>query len=202
VKCFSEAPYCVETPSGTVECVADPCKSGNFVCNAASTCVVDSNGKPSCQPLPGNTLPPWWDAVNKNLKGTVVSRCNLRGDSPPKEGEKCARKNKTCFFSSQLCDGTGVFPRIRCDCAGQKWTCNNNITCPQLSLGGSAGPWPECLGENGDECCTLIESLAIDVQGNCIVILEGSPVTKDLRMNRVRVFVSNVSVVTQIPRRG
>jgi hypothetical protein len=202
VKCAIETPFCVVTPSGTVECIADPCKSGNFVCNAASTCVVDSNGKPFCQPLPGNNLPPWWDNVNKYLNVTSISRCNLRGDVPPKEGERCARKEKTCFFSSQQCDGIGVFPKIRCDCVNQKWTCNNNVTCPQLPSGGSAGPWPECLGMIGDVCCKLIEGLAPDVIGNCFVIPEGTFVTMDFRQNRVRVFVNNVNMVTQIPRRG
>jgi Potato inhibitor I family len=203
VKCSSEAPYCVETPSGTVECVADPCKSGNFVCNAASTCVVSPDGKPFCQALPGNGVsPPWWDKVNTYVKETTIRRCNQRGDVPPKEGERCAKKSKTCFFSSQMCTGIGVFPKIRCDCVNQKWTCNNNLTCPKVSSGGSTGPWPECLGMNGDACCKLIEGLASDVRGNCFVILEGSPVTMDFSKNRVRVFVNTESNVTQIPMRG
>jgi hypothetical protein len=53
--CPIEQPICVESEDGsTASCIVDPCTQGEFICNAASTCEVDSSGKPYCKPLPGN----------------------------------------------------------------------------------------------------------------------------------------------------
>ncbi len=44
--------------------------------------------------------------------------------------------------------------------------------------------------------------LAEDPTINAHVLPEGSPVTRDYRLNRVRIFVDANGIVTTVPRRG
>ncbi|KAJ0981574.1 hypothetical protein J5N97_009829 [Dioscorea zingiberensis] len=60
--------------------------------------------------------------------------------------------------------------------------------------------WPELLGKMGEKAVKIIERENNDV--HTIVLSEDSPVTKDFRFNRVRVFVNEDGVVTIVPRIG
>ncbi len=62
--------------------------------------------------------------------------------------------------------------------------------------------WPDLVGKNVEEAKnTILES---DPSINIVVLPEGSPVTRDFRMNRVRIFVDQgtQSIVQSVPRRG
>lgn len=65
--------------------------------------------------------------------------------------------------------------------------------------GGKSG-WPEVVGKSGEEAKGII--LQDDATTDVHVVPEGSPVTRDFRMNRVRVYVDTNGVVVQVPRRG
>ncbi|CAD8085834.1 unnamed protein product [Paramecium primaurelia] len=60
--------------------------------------------------------------------------------------------------------------------------------------------WPEAVGKTVDEAKQLI--LADDVEINVQVLLEGSPTTRDFRINRVRIFHNDKNIVVSVPRRG
>ena len=62
------------------------------------------------------------------------------------------------------------------------------------------GPWPECVGIPAEDCQTLILSEAPSL--NTFIIPEGSPVTMDYRLDRVRIFVDDNNVVVSAPSRG
>lgn len=55
---------------------------------------------------------------------------------------------------------------------------------------------------DGDACCALIESYAVDIRGHCLLIPKNTPITMDFRSNRVRVIVDDDNIVTSIPSRG
>ncbi|KAH7517337.1 hypothetical protein FEM48_Zijuj09G0052800 [Ziziphus jujuba var. spinosa] len=60
--------------------------------------------------------------------------------------------------------------------------------------------WPELVGEKGEEAARKIEQQNRNVKA--IFILEGSPVSKDFSCNRVRVWVNQSGIVTQVPLVG
>ncbi|XP_010509102.1 PREDICTED: protease inhibitor HPI [Camelina sativa] len=69
-------------------------------------------------------------------------------------------------------------------------------SCPYLGK----NSWPELLGTNGDYAASVIkgENSSLKV----IVILVGSPVTADLRCDRVRVRVDKSRIVVKTPTAG
>jgi hypothetical protein len=71
-----------------------------------------------------------------------------------------------------------------------------------LVVTSTTGPWPECIGWTGEECCHAITQTVPDVQGRCYVIPAGSMVTMDYVTTRVRVFVDENKIVTKAPMRG
>ncbi|PON95047.1 Proteinase inhibitor [Trema orientale] len=60
--------------------------------------------------------------------------------------------------------------------------------------------WPELKGANGEEAAKTIEQENKNVEA--IVILEGTPVTKDFRCDRVWVWVNDYGTVVEVPRVG
>lgn len=77
------------------------------------------------------------------------------------------------------------------DCGGY---CMSSSTCP------SADSWPELVGVNAGAAKALIEG-----QQPClmvVVIQEGSPVTADYRLDRVRIFVDGKGNVSSVPQLG
>ncbi|KAJ4726832.1 Proteinase inhibitor [Melia azedarach] len=60
--------------------------------------------------------------------------------------------------------------------------------------------WPELVGEAGEAAAAKVEKENPNV--NAIVILDGTPVTKDFRCNRVWVWVNNSGTVIRTPRVG
>ncbi|KAK9181503.1 hypothetical protein WN944_024640 [Citrus x changshan-huyou] len=66
--------------------------------------------------------------------------------------------------------------------------------CPRKSS------WPELVGKNGEVAAAIIEKENPCV--HAIVLLEGTPVTKDYRIDRVRVWVNKKGKVIRVPRIG
>lgn len=64
------------------------------------------------------------------------------------------------------------------------------------------GPWPACLGMSGDDCVSYIEANSKDLRGRVYIMKPGTPLTKDLQVDRVRVFVDDDGIVTKTPDRG
>lgn len=64
------------------------------------------------------------------------------------------------------------------------------------------GPWPDCLGIEGEKCVNLIEAFAKDVRGNVHVVKPGENVIDDFRTDRVWVFVDDKGIVIETPDRG
>ncbi|CAH8265241.1 unnamed protein product [Arabidopsis lyrata] len=60
--------------------------------------------------------------------------------------------------------------------------------------------WPELLGTNGDYAASVIKGENSSLQVN--VILVGTPVTPDLRCDRVRVWVNESRLVVKNPTAG
>uniref|UniRef100_A0A1J3I3T7 Proteinase inhibitor n=1 Tax=Noccaea caerulescens TaxID=107243 RepID=A0A1J3I3T7_NOCCA len=60
--------------------------------------------------------------------------------------------------------------------------------------------WPELVGKNGDYATSVIEKENRKV--DAVVILDGSPVTADLRCDRVRVIVNSKNIVVRVPVAG
>eukprot|EP00540_Astrosyne_radiata_P018792 CAMPEP_0116830640 /NCGR_PEP_ID=MMETSP0418-20121206/4873_1 /TAXON_ID=1158023 /ORGANISM="Astrosyne radiata, Strain 13vi08-1A" /LENGTH=153 /DNA_ID=CAMNT_0004459761 /DNA_START=65 /DNA_END=523 /DNA_ORIENTATION=+ len=50
------------------------------------------------------------------------------------------------------------------------------------------GPWDQCVGQSGTNCCAWIVATNADLLNKCFVILDGTPVTLDVREDRVRVW--------------
>jgi len=60
--------------------------------------------------------------------------------------------------------------------------------------------WPELVGREGTYAVQYIkEKTGLT---NVHTVLEGSAITMDYRTDRVRVFVNEKGIVTQIPRTG
>ncbi|CAN6835403.1 unnamed protein product, partial [Brassica oleracea] len=60
--------------------------------------------------------------------------------------------------------------------------------------------WPELVGTNGDYAASVIERENSRV--DALVILQGSPVTADVRCDRVRVWVNRNRIVVHVPIAG
>lgn len=60
--------------------------------------------------------------------------------------------------------------------------------------------WPELVGKNGEVAAAIIEKENPCV--HAIVLLEGTPVTQDYRIDRVRVWVNKKGKVIRVPRIG
>lgn len=62
--------------------------------------------------------------------------------------------------------------------------------------------WPALLGMTGEEAKMELEILYGEDAYDIHVLLEGSPVTRDYRFNRIRIFTNEEGVVTAVPRIG
>ncbi|XVE72986.1 hypothetical protein DITRI_Ditri11bG0081900 [Diplodiscus trichospermus] len=60
--------------------------------------------------------------------------------------------------------------------------------------------WPELVGEKGETAKAAIESENPNV--GATVLLEGTPVTRDFRCNRVWVWVNENGQVVRVPTIG
>lgn len=65
---------------------------------------------------------------------------------------------------------------------------------------GQGKQWPELVGVKGEEASNTIKGQHPEF--NVIVLPENSPVTRDLRMDRVRIFVDGNGVVSHAPHTG
>ncbi|XAR57367.1 hypothetical protein NMG60_11025487 [Bertholletia excelsa] len=57
--------------------------------------------------------------------------------------------------------------------------------------------WPELVGKNGDYAKKVVEKENPRV--NAIILLEGTPTTKDFRCDRVWIFVDKKNIVVRVP---
>lgn len=62
------------------------------------------------------------------------------------------------------------------------------------------GPWPKCVGMTGEDCRDMISQMAPSL--NIYIIPDGSAVTMDYRLDRVRIFIDDDDVVVSVPDRG
>ncbi|CAF3987842.1 unnamed protein product [Rotaria sordida] len=60
--------------------------------------------------------------------------------------------------------------------------------------------WPELIGKNGQEVVNIIKKETGFT--NVVIVKEGSPITLDYRVNRVRVFVNDNGIVVHVPTIG
>ncbi|GAX15485.1 hypothetical protein FisN_8Lu264 [Fistulifera solaris] len=63
------------------------------------------------------------------------------------------------------------------------------------------GPWPACVGMEGEACLALIQAAAPDVQ-DLQIVSEDAFMTMDYRTDRVRIMVNAQGFVAHIPSRG
>lgn len=73
---------------------------------------------------------------------------------------------------------------------------------PPIHRTGNRGPWPECLGIDGEKCAGIIEASAYDMQNNVFLLHPGEMYTEDFRTDRVRVFVDEYDIVFKVPKLG
>ena len=60
--------------------------------------------------------------------------------------------------------------------------------------------WPELVGAQGVDAAAMIERENPNV--SAIILLEGTPFTRDISCTRVRVWVNTNGIVVEIPRIG
>ncbi|PKI61646.1 hypothetical protein CRG98_017958 [Punica granatum] len=60
--------------------------------------------------------------------------------------------------------------------------------------------WPELVGKKGEAAMASIKSENPNL--NAFTIKEGTPVTRDYRVDRVRVWVDDSDLVTRVPTVG
>lgn len=73
-----------------------------------------------------------------------------------------------------------------------------------LELKNKSGPWEDCLDNSmtGEDCMALILLDSPDLERDVFIIWPNMQVTKDLRYDRVRIFVDDDGIVMAIPERG
>lgn len=126
------------------------------------------------------------EVIVSALKGVVEDGPNLVTSA-----FDCPRKYKTpwfSFFLISLLKQLGDFDHF--------WTKFNFL---MKSFTGKSS-WPELVGKNGEVAAAIIEKENPCV--HAIVLLEGTPVTKDYRIDRVRVWVNKKGKVIRVPRIG
>jgi Potato inhibitor I family len=62
--------------------------------------------------------------------------------------------------------------------------------------------WPEFVGMPAEQAKQQLEEEFGKETYDIIIVPENSPVTKDLRFNRIRLFVNEAGIITRIPRTG
>jgi hypothetical protein len=75
------------------------------------------------------------------------------------------------------------------------------IAPPMIQLSQVQGPWPKCLGMEGSECVSYIQSSASGVE-KIEIVPPNAVLLMDFRTDRVRVYVNSEGIVTAIPDRG
>lgn len=145
----------------------------NVLCLQGHRCVESVNGLPECVAVdPEKTPfapPTWFNSVEKNFEGIRLKRCSQRHQQP-EHGTSCSSKPKTCFFDTQVCQGTAT-PMTECFCDGDNgdrtWKCKamkcsptpSSDSCPQpvgiglcVELCFKAGAGDDC--PPGQICCS------------------------------------------------
>ena len=69
-----------------------------------------------------------------------------------------------------------------------------------VNVGIGKEAWPELVGKKGEEAAEVIESENKYVKA--LIILEGTPTTKEINCNRVRVWVDACGYVVTAPYVG
>lgn len=62
------------------------------------------------------------------------------------------------------------------------------------------GPWPALIGKTSEEAKRYLESSFPEL--SVIVVKDGSMMTMDYRIERVRIMVNDEGIVTKAPHRG
>jgi hypothetical protein len=123
-------------PTGTIasgDACVEPasCTCANTLCSADKTCIESADG-PQCVGGTGA----WFDVVKENYTGDMrLKKCTKRQDGrrpAPKDGDKCSKKPKACFFGNQACGGL-PYPDTLCECVNKKWSCDEALACPAAS---------------------------------------------------------------------
>lgn len=82
--------------------------------------------------------PLWWPVIEATFDGEFnLQRCrkrtamnnNQKRMGPPSNGERCARRPKTCFFGLQNCSNGVSYPETTCICNFRTWQCDP-VQCP------------------------------------------------------------------------
>ena len=73
-------------------------------------------------------------------------------------------------------------------------------SCDEPAMPTNKEEWPELTGKTGEDAKAAI--LKDDSKLQVDVLPEGSMVTMDYRLDRVRVFVDDANVVVSVPRKG
>lgn len=133
-------------------------------------------------------------------------------------GAKCGTEGvNECLHMKACCCGTCRFLGS-CSCNADNWECmavsavDCLINCPdeevifvdapiESSAGCPSGSsFPQVVGLSGEDAKTVIE-----MEEPCLsveIIAEGSPVTMDYRLDRVRIFVNEAGLVVMAPLIG
>lgn len=89
-----------------------------------------------------------------------------------------------------------VAPDVAADTTTDTTTTSTTTTNPYNNPTPKIGPWPECLGWQGEDCATYI-SQEIDDNPEIAIIRPGTP-----EIHRVFVVVDQYNVVVKVPHRG
>eukprot|EP00903_Cladosiphon_okamuranus_P010743 g10154.t1 len=72
---------------------------------------------------------------------------------------------------------------------------------PKMAMMGVRQTWKDCVGMDAEEAIEVIKTARPDLK-RVVKVKEGSMVTMDMRMDRVRVYCDADNIVTRPPRVG
>lgn len=138
---------------------------------------ISAQGTPRVRPA-AYVEPRWYSRLELEDETGLLKRCRkrTRSDAPPKDGDRCARTPKMCYFGTQDCDGVGAHPEVKCVCSGgrdgtMKWQCEEEVSCPAYPgptsqgcppmgglVNGESSSCPDTIPDGDHELCEGIGS--------------------------------------------
>ena len=185
----------------TFDSLVCTCSAGKrFGCFFTDACL-----SPSC---PTTTVPPVVVVVEDPPDANNDAQCPA---IVPQSGDMCPAylpDTAVCGYGTVRCCNDPPITKTKCSCtataaaAGDMFECSTiAIRCGRCSCNDGKASWPELVGTPGTDAKAVIEK-----ENPCLtqvtILLKGSPIIKDFRLDRVWIFVDDKGDVVATPRIG
>lgn len=132
-----------------------------------------------------------------------VTQCPV---TEPRSGDTCPSKladTAVCGYGTVSCCNGPPITQTKCSCTtGGTFECRTiAVDCGRCRCDDGKTSWPELVGTPGTNAKAVIEK-EVPCLTQVVVLPEGSPVIKDLRLDRVWIFVDDKGDVVVIPKIG